>query len=214
MRNLFLWKTLRFHNLKKLPLDSIPFTQNEKCKLSKQKQTGFCCQEFTKFHFLKHQEVICNVLGLSVSQESNIQCHYREDVLVEMNNAFCLSPLLSSCPCTHFSSWDTSMCGKLIYRENSLPTCFTSFILLRLFFLLRNSLRGKMAQDFKSLDCLETPLLISILLWLSNSLDCWAEEQFAIRFFSGVPTWQLLIPSLLQNAQSNPFYPLTSLADL
>lgn len=87
-----------------------------------------------------------------------------------MRNASWLNPLLFSyCPCIHFSSWDTSSCGRVILQKK-LSSHFASFILPWLLFLLRNSVRGKMAQHFKSLDCLGTHLFFGISLWFSNSL--------------------------------------------
>jgi len=57
-----------------------------------------------------------------------------------------------------------------------------------------------MAQDFKSFDCLETHLFIGVLLWLSNSLDCWVEKWFVMCFFQwGI---QLAVIHVLPVAES------------
>lgn len=40
-----------------------------------------------------------------------------EAVRNEVSKAFCLSPLLFSYPCTHFSSWDTCICGNVILQK-------------------------------------------------------------------------------------------------
>lgn len=86
---------------------------------------------------------MCNVLGLAVSQDSNILCHCGEEILFliyssngwsrnEVCNAFWLNPLLFSyCPCMHFCSWNPSICGRVILQRklSSHLLCFFYFVL-------------------------------------------------------------------------------------
>lgn len=73
-----------------------------------------------------------------------------------MTNAFCLSPLLlSSCPCSHFSSWGISMCGKLILQRKRSSRFFH-------FYFVRTPLS---CQEFiKSKNCtrLQIPWLLGV----------------------------------------------------
>lgn len=142
---------------------------------------------------------MCNVLGLSVSQDSNILRHCGEEVLFlihssngwgrnEVNNEFWLNPLLFSyCPCIHFSSWDISICGRVILQRklSSRLLCFLYFALTS--FSCQEFIKRKNGSTFRIHWLLGDPSIFLSFVVPSNSLACWVEEWFVRCLFSGVP---------------------------
>lgn len=140
---------------------------------------------------------MCDILGLTVSQDSNVLCHYGEEVLFPIystngwgrnavRNAFWLNPLLllsldSLLQLRHFHLWESDLTEKALIPLGLLLLFFPDF-----FFL------SGIHEEEEWLNILNPLTAWGLIYFLELCCGfqtlCWVEEWFVRCLFSGVPS--------------------------